>query len=131
MKSASSVEVKDEDGTVTDMISTKHIIVATGARPRQIPGIEVDRQAVLTSTEAMLQEKAPKDIIIMGAGAIGIEFAYFYNAFGSKVTVIEMQNRILPVEDEEVSKELRKVFERELKMTIHTETKVKSAKKKR
>lgn len=130
MKSASSVEVKDEDGTVTDMISTKHIIVATGARPRQIPGIEVDRQAVLTSTEAMLQEKAPKDIIIMGAGAIGIEFAYFYNAFGSKVTVIEMQNRILPVEDEEVSKELRKVFERELKMTIHTETKVKSAKKK-
>lgn len=125
-----TVEVTDPDGKVTDMVTAKHVILATGARPRQIPGIEVDREVVLTSTEAMLQQKAPKDIIVMGAGAIGIEFAYFYMAFGSKVTIIEMQNRLLPVEDEEVSKELRKTFEREYKVGILTETKVKSAKKK-
>lgn len=127
---AQQIEVKDEKGAVTDLITAKHVIVATGARPRQIPGIEVDREAVLTSTEAMLQQQAPKEMIVMGAGAIGIEFAYFYNAFGSKVTIIEMQDRLLPVEDEEVSKELRKTFEREYKMTIMTETRVKSAKKK-
>ncbi|MCO6466409.1 MAG: dihydrolipoyl dehydrogenase [Bradyrhizobiaceae bacterium] len=125
-----TIEVSDPDGKVTDIVTAKHVILATGARPRQIPGIEVDREVVLTSTEAMLQQEAPKDIIVMGAGAIGIEFAYFYNSFGSKVTIIEMQDRLLPVEDEEVSKELRKTFEREYKMTILTETRVKSAKKK-
>ncbi len=130
LTSANTVEVKDENGTLTDTVQAKHIVIATGARPRTIPGIEVDREVVLTSTEAMLQQQAPKEIIIMGAGAIGVEFAYFYNAFGSKVTIIEMQDRLLPVEDEEVSKELRKVFERELKMNILTETRVKSAKKK-
>ncbi len=130
LKNSTTVEVKDENGTVTDVITAKNIIIATGARPRQIPGIDVDREFILTSTEAMLQQKAPKEMIIMGAGAIGVEFAYFYNAFGSKVTIIEMQDRLLPVEDEEVSKELRKVFERELGMQILTETKVLSAKKK-
>lgn len=130
LKNSTTVEVKDETGTVTDVITAKNIIIATGARPRQIPGIDVDREFILTSTEAMLQQKAPKEMIIMGAGAIGVEFAYFYNAFGSKVTIIEMQDRLLPVEDEEVSKELRKVFERELGMQILTETKVLSAKKK-
>ncbi len=124
------VEVKVEKGTVTDSIAAKNVIIATGARPRQIPGIEVDREYVLTSTEAMLQQSAPKDLIVMGAGAIGVEFAYFYNSFGSKVTIIEMQDRLLPVEDEEISKELRRSFEREQKMTILTETRVKSAKKK-
>ncbi|RPI68462.1 MAG: dihydrolipoyl dehydrogenase [Ignavibacteriae bacterium] len=130
LKNSTTVDVKDENGTVTDVVTAKNIIIATGARPRQIPGIDVDREFILTSTEAMLQQKAPKEMIIMGAGAIGIEFAYFYNAFGSKVTIIEMQDRLLPVEDEEVSKELRKVFERELGMSILTETKVLSAKKK-
>lgn len=130
LKNATTVEVKDEQGKVTDVITAKQIIIATGARPRQIPGIDVDREFILTSTEAMLQQKAPKKMVIMGAGAIGVEFAYFYNAFGSEVTIIEMQDRLLPVEDEDVSKELRKVFERELKMKILTETKVVSAKKK-
>lgn len=130
LKNSTTVDVKDENGNVTDVVTAKNIIIATGARPRQIPGIDVDREFILTSTEAMLQQKAPKEMIIMGAGAIGIEFAYFYNAFGSKVTIIEMQDRLLPVEDEEVSKELRKVFERELGMSILTETKVLSAKKK-
>ncbi|MEY3385310.1 MAG: Dihydrolipoamide dehydrogenase [Bacteroidota bacterium] len=129
IKTTTSVEVKDENGTVTDLITAKTIMIATGARPRMIPGIEVDREYVLTSTEAMLQQKTPKSLIVMGAGAIGIEFAYFYQSFGAAVTVIEMQDRILPVEDDDVCKELRKTFERD-GMKILTETKVVSAKKK-
>lgn len=129
IKTTTTVEVKDENGAVTDLITAKTIMVATGARPRTIPGIEVDREFVLTSTEAMLQQKTPKSLIVMGAGAIGIEFAYFYQSFGTAVTVIEMQDRILPVEDDDVCKELRKTFERD-GMKILTETKVLSAKKK-
>ena len=129
IKTTTSVEVKDDNGTVTDLITAKTIMIATGARPRMIPGIEVDREYVLTSTEAMLQQKTPKSLIVMGAGAIGIEFAYFYQSFGAAVTVIEMQDRILPVEDDDVCKELRKTFERD-GMKILTETKVVSAKKK-
>lgn len=127
--SPTTVEVKDEKGVVTDKITAKTILIATGARPRVIPGIEVDKEYILTSTEAMLQQKVPKSMIVMGAGAIGIEFAYFYKSFGASVTVIEMLDRILPVEDEDVSKELRKVFERD-GMKIITESKVVSAKKK-
>nr|MCU0331376.1 FAD-dependent oxidoreductase [Candidatus Kapabacteria bacterium] len=96
---------------------------------RIIPAIEVDREKVLTSTEAMLQQKMPSSLIVIGSGAIGVEFAYFYNAYGAKVTIIEMMDRILPVEDEDVSKELKKTFERE-GMSILTETKVVSAKRK-
>jgi len=129
LKNGTTVEVKDEKGTVTDVITAKNIVIATGARPRQIPGIEVDRERVLTSTEAMLQEKKPETMIIMGAGAIGIEFAYFYNSYGTKVTIIEMMNRILPVEDEDVSKELARSYSKE-GVTLLTETKVLSAKKK-
>jgi len=129
MKNSTTIEVKDEQGNVTDTITAKNIIIATGARPRQIPGIDVDREFILTSTEAMLQQKIPKSMIVMGAGAIGIEFAYFYNAYGAKVTIIEMQDRILPVEDIEISKELRKTFEKD-GMSIMTECKVLSAKKK-
>lgn len=130
IKNATTVEVKDANGNVTDEITCKNIIIATGARPRMIPGIEVDREKVLTSTEAMIQKKIPSSLIVIGSGAIGVEFAYFYNAYGTKVTIIEMMDRILPVEDEEVSKELRKIFERELGMTILTETKVASVKSK-
>jgi len=129
IKNATTVEVKDEKGAVTDLVTAKTIMIATGARPRTIPGIEVDREYVLTSTEAMLQQKTPTSLIVMGAGAIGIEFAYFYQSFGTAVTVIEMQDRILPVEDDDVCKELRKTFERD-GMKILTETKVLSAKKK-
>lgn len=129
LKSKTRIEVVDEKGTITDVVEAKNIIIATGARARQIPGIEVDRECVLTSTEAMLQEKAPKTLIVMGAGAIGIEFAYFYNSFGTKVTVIEMMNRILPIEDEDISKELKRSFDKD-GISIMTETKVLSAKKK-
>ena len=90
----------------------KHIIVATGARPRVIPGIEPDGDKIWTYFEAMVPEKMPKSLIIMGSGAIGIEFASFYNALGVDVTVIEMMDRVVPVEDEEISALAQKRFEK-------------------
>ncbi len=126
--SKNELEVRDASGNVTDKIQFKHTIIATGARARMIPGIEVDRDRVITSTEAMIQKEIPKSLIVIGAGAIGVEFAYFYNAFGTQVTIIEMMDRILPVEDEEVSKELARHFKK-AGMNLYTETKVVSAKK--
>jgi len=120
------VEVRDAEGKPTETLNTRAIIVATGARPRIFPGIEVDYKKVITSTEAMLQEKLPESMIVMGAGAIGIEFAYFYNAFGTKVTVIEMMPHILPIEDEDCSKEVARAFKKK-KVELLTETKVLSA----
>lgn len=122
-----TVEVRDKDGKATETLTAGAIIIATGARARTFPGIEVDYNRVITSTEALLLKEAPKEMIIMGAGAIGIEFAYFYNAFGSKVTVIEMQPHILPVEDEDASREVARAFKKK-KVEILTETKVISAK---
>lgn len=121
------IEVVDESGNVTDMINTKYTIIATGAKPRMFPAIEVDRQRILTSKEAMILNEIPGEIIIMGAGAIGVEFAYFFNSFGSKVTLIEMMDRILPVEDEEISKDLERHFKKD-GIRILTKSKVVSAK---
>lgn len=126
IKSRNLVEVRDKDGNVTDEIACKNVIIATGARPRMFPGIEVDHKKIITSKEALIQKKIPKSMIVMGAGAIGVEFAYFFNAFGAEVTIIEMMDRILPVEDEEVSKELERHF-RKSKMKIMTKTRVLSA----
>lgn len=120
------VEVRDEHGELTDRIECQHIIVATGARPRMLPGVELDRERILTSTEAMLLSEPPASLIIIGAGAIGVEFAYFYNAFGTAVTLIEMMPRILPNEDEEISRELERHFKKS-GITLHTSTKVLSA----
>lgn len=129
LSSPNTIEVKDAKGHVTDTIKAKSVIIATGARARMIPGIDVDRKRVLTSTEAMIQEKIPTSLIVMGAGAIGVEFAYFYSSFGSKVTIIEMMKNIVPIEDVDVSKELERNFKK-TGMTILTETKVVSAKSK-
>ena len=126
IKNTEEVEVRDNDGNLTDSINAKNIIIATGARPRMFPGIEVDRKNIITSREAMIPDKTPESIIIMGAGAIGVEFAYFYNALGTKVTIIEMMDRILPVEDEEISKELARIY-RKYGITLLTKTKVISA----
>ncbi len=126
-KDINQIEVFDEKGTVTDLINTKYTIIATGARPRMFAGIEVDGKRILTSKEAMVLNEVPKEIIIMGAGAIGVEFAYFFNSFGSKVTIIEMMDRILPIEDEEISKELERHFKKS-GIKIITNSKVVSAK---
>ena len=128
LRSNNCVEVKDAAGNVTDTITAKNIIIATGARPRMFARIEVDREKVITSREAMIQKSIPKSLVVMGAGAIGVEFSYFYNMFGTQVTIIEMQDRILPIEDIDVSKELERNYRKE-KIRILTETKVLSAKR--
>jgi dihydrolipoamide dehydrogenase len=94
-------------------LEAKHIIVATGARPRPLPGLEFDGKVVWTSREAMVSNDAPESLLVIGAGAIGAEFAYFYNAFGTKVTLVEMADRLLPIEDDDCSSALRKSFEKQ------------------
>lgn len=121
------INVFDKDNNLIDEVVPKNIIIATGARPRVMPGIEVDRKNIMTSTEALFRQSAPKSLIIMGAGAIGIEFAYFYNAFGTQVTIIEYLDRILPIEDIDISKELERHF-RKYGITLKTKSKVISAK---
>jgi dihydrolipoamide dehydrogenase len=101
---------------------TKNIMIATGCKMRRIPGLEFDGVRTMTSREALASKTLPKSIVIVGAGAIGVEFAYFYNAFGSKVTLVEMLPQLLPVEDEDVSKVLHRAFEKQ-GIIIHTGTK--------
>ncbi len=91
----------------------KHIIIATGARPRVLPGLEPDRKLVWTYFEAMVPERMPKSLLVVGSGAIGIEFASFYRAFGADVTVVEVLPQILPVEDAEIAGLARKAFEKQ------------------
>jgi len=96
----------------TEVYSASNIIIATGARSRELPSLPQDGKKVIGYREAMTLPKQPKKIIIVGSGAIGIEFAYFFNAMGSEVTIIEFQNRIVPVEDEEVSNQLERSFKK-------------------
>jgi dihydrolipoamide dehydrogenase len=91
----------------------KHIIVATGARPRVLPGIEPDKKLVWTYFEAMVPERVPKTLLVIGSGAIGVEFASFFRAFGSEVTIVEVLPQILPVEDAEIAAFARKAFEKQ------------------
>ena len=103
--------------------AAKNIIVATGARPRALPGLEPDKKLVWTYFEAMAPEKMPKSLLVVGSGAIGIEFASFYRTMGAEVTVVEILPQILPVEDEEIAAHARKRFEK-AGIKIHTEAKV-------
>jgi len=107
------------EGTYT----AKHIIVATGARPRVLPGIEPDGKLIWTYFEAMVPKEMPKSLLVMGSGAIGIEFAYFYRTMGVDVTVVEVMPQVMPVEDAEVSKFAQKQFEKQ-GMKILLEAKV-------
>src|SRR5262249_61297824 len=91
----------------------KHIILATGARPRVLPGIEPDKKLIWTYFEAMVPEKIPKSLLVIGSGAIGIEFASFFRTLGSEVTVVEVLPQILPVEDAEIAALARKAFEKQ------------------
>jgi dihydrolipoamide dehydrogenase len=103
-------------------LRAKNILVATGCRMRRIPGVEFDGVRVMTSREALANRTLPKSIIIVGAGAIGVEFAYFYNALGAKVTLVEMLPQILPVEDEEVARVLGRAFDKQ-GIATHVNTK--------
>ncbi len=111
-----------EGGHKGTFFKTKSILLCTGQRPKALPGLPVDGVRVLTSREALAARTAPKSLAIIGAGAIGVEFAYFYNAFGTKVTLIEMLPQVLPVEDEEVGKLLERSFTKQ-GITSHTGTK--------
>ncbi len=122
-----SVEVLDGDHNVKEKLQAKRILIATGARARSLPGINFDGKRVISSTEAMILQEVPKSLLIIGAGAIGVEFAYFYNAFGSAVTLVEMMPRILPIEDHEVSEQLARSFKKS-GIQILTESKVSSLK---
>jgi dihydrolipoamide dehydrogenase len=106
-----------------ETVGAKHIIIATGARPRSLPNISIDSKKVISYFEAMNLPALPSSMIIIGAGAIGVEFAYFYNTFGTKVTLIEMMPTILPVEDKEIGKLLEASL-RKSGIEIYTESRV-------
>ncbi|MEM9444101.1 MAG: dihydrolipoyl dehydrogenase [Verrucomicrobiota bacterium] len=116
-----SVTVTKSDGK-QETLRAKHILLATGCVPRLLPGLKVDGNRILSSREALELKTQPKSIVIIGAGAIGVEFAYFYNAFGTKVTLVEMLPNILPVEDIEISQTLAKSLKKS-GIEVLTETK--------
>ena len=105
------VEVKGDDGKTT-VLDAKHIIIATGARSRELPNIKIDGKKIIGYREAMVLDKQPKSMIIIGSGAIGVEFAYFYHTLGTKVTLVEFMPNVVPVEDEDVSKQLARSFKK-------------------
>jgi dihydrolipoamide dehydrogenase len=117
-----------KDGKPVADVSAKHIILATGARARSLPGLEADGKLVWTYKEAMVPEAIPKSLLVVGSGAIGIEFASFYRDMGAEVTVVEVLDRVLPVEDEEISAFARKSFEKQ-GIKIHTGATVKGLKR--
>ena len=105
---AGAVAVQDAQGAVTATLRAPQIILSTGARPRELPGLPFAHPHVLSSTEAMVLQDVPESLTIIGAGAIGVEFAYLYNTFGSRVTLVEMLPQVLPQEDHEIGELLRK-----------------------
>ena len=111
LKPGKKVMVTDSDGKET-LYGAEHIIIATGARSRELPSLPQDGKKIIGYREAMTLEKQPEKMIVVGSGAIGIEFAYFYNAMGTEVTVVEFLPNIVPVEDEEVSKQLERSFKK-------------------
>jgi len=110
LKSKNSIEVKNDDKAY--IVEAEKIIIATGARPKTFPGLDFDSKNVISSKDAMLLTTPPKDLIIIGSGAIGVEFAYYFSEFGTKVHIVEMMDRILPNEDQDVSEEVEKNFKK-------------------
>jgi len=124
-ESGNSLMVKDAKGD-SKQVTAKHVIVATGARARAFPGMDVDNEVVITYKQALAPKALPKKLLVIGSGAIGMEFAYFYNAMGSDVTVIEAADQILPLEDHEISKIVARSFKKQ-KINIITGAMVSSA----
>ena len=118
VKKGGKVEVTDATGKKTDY-EAKYIILATGGRSRELPALKIDGKKILGYREAMVLPVRPRRMVIVGSGAIGVEFAYFYNTIGTEVTIVEFMPRIVPVEDEEISKALEKTFKKN-GITIHT-----------
>jgi len=122
--SPTKLEVTGTDGK-KQTLEAKNIIIATGARARELPSLKFDGKKIIEYRKAMSLENQPKSLIVVGSGAIGTEFAYFYNSIGTKVTIVEFLPRIVPVEDEEISKELEKSFKKQ-GITIMTSSEVTS-----
>jgi dihydrolipoamide dehydrogenase len=111
LKNGKKVEVEDAKGTKT-MYEADHVIIATGGRSRELPGLKIDGKKIIGYRKAMTLEEQPKSMVIVGSGAIGSEFAYFYNSIGTEVTLVEFLPNIVPVEDEEVSKQLERSYKK-------------------
>tara|TARA_B110000858_G_scaffold131967_1_gene150103 strand:+ start:3832 stop:5220 length:1389 start_codon:yes stop_codon:yes gene_type:complete len=121
------IEVTNKDGEKTNY-SASHIVIATGARSRQLPNLEQDKKQIIGYRDAMVLPKMPKKMVIVGSGAIGVEFAYFYNAMGVDVTIVEYLPNIVPLEDIDVSKQLEKTFKKK-GISIMTNSSVENVKK--
>ena len=115
------VEVSGDQAGV--LRATREIVVATGSQARTVPGVEIDRRRIITSDEAIALREVPKSLVVLGAGAVGVEFASIFRSFGSEVTVVELLPRLVPVEDEEVSAELQKAFKKR-GIKVHTGSRV-------
>lgn len=122
LKKGGKVEVTDAEGKKTEY-DAKHTIIATGGRSRELPSMKIDGKKIIGYREAMVLQEQPKKLLVVGSGAIGSEFAYFYNTIGTEVTIVEFLPRLVPVEDEEVSKQLEKSFKK-AGMTIHVNSEV-------
>ncbi len=123
LKGQGKIAITGKDGATPTTIEAKHIVIATGARARELPGLEADGRLVWTYRHAMVPPAFPKSLLVVGSGAIGIEFASFYRTLGAEVTVVELLGRILPAEDAEISSLACKAFVKQ-GMTIHTGTSV-------
>ncbi|MDE2805302.1 MAG: dihydrolipoyl dehydrogenase [Gemmatimonadota bacterium] len=123
MLGGGAVEVEKEGDKRT--VTAKDIIIATGSRPRSLPFLEIDEERIWSSTGALFQDKAPETLVVVGAGAVGVEFADIYNAYGTKVTLIEALDRILPLEDKDSSRTVAQAFKKR-KMDIFTSARVES-----
>jgi dihydrolipoamide dehydrogenase len=111
LKKGKKVEVKAEDGSIST-VEADHIIIATGSKSRVLPNLPQDGKKVIGYREAMTLKEQPKKLVVVGSGAIGVEFAYFYNAMGTEVTIIEYLDRIVPVEDIDISKQMERSFKK-------------------
>ncbi|MBN2731823.1 MAG: dihydrolipoyl dehydrogenase [Balneolaceae bacterium] len=118
-ESKEQIKVEDEDGKTKEQIKAKNFIIATGARPRELPNLEIDGKMIIDSERAMKLENKPEKMVVIGAGAIGVEFAYFYHTIGTDVTIVELKDSLVPVEDKDIGKELGKIYKKK-GMTIKT-----------
>jgi dihydrolipoamide dehydrogenase len=128
LKAKGQIEVTGADGK-SQVVEGKHIIIATGGTWRALPNLPIDGKKVISYREAMSLTQQPKSMIVVGSGAIGVEFAYFYNSMGTKVTIVEFMPRVVPVEDEDISKELEKQFKRQ-GITVMTNASVEAVEQK-
>ncbi|WP_340103421.1 dihydrolipoyl dehydrogenase [Rhodohalobacter sp. 8-1] len=128
-KSEKELAIQDDKGKEKETVKAKHFIIATGARPRQLPNLEIDGKMIIDSEKAMQLDKQPKKLVIIGGGAIGSEFAYFYNSIGTEVTLVELEKTLVPVEDADVGKELSKIYKKK-GVNVMTDSTVEKVEKK-